>query len=184
MSLKPHPRILIRKTILERLKTDVDLGGRWFVSRSVPLWNEELPCGLLYTPNEPARDSAAVRPKLIRRELRVVVQVLREFDPESQEILDEYFDSRCWEIEKSVFKDFNLGIDFVEGVNLVNTIPFTVSVEGDNKYASCEISFDVVYIFEAWDEGLMLDEFLRFDSLYVKPSGDPNAEDQVTIREA
>lgn len=181
-NIQPHPRRLIRDKIVALLRAGTDLAGKWHVSRSTVLWEQELPCGMVYFLTESAEDRGT-RPKTLTRTLQIGVEVIREMDSEAV-AAEDWLDSRAYEIEKALLSSINLDLPFVEDITLTDTTPYTPDSTGDNIYWGIRLAFTVRYTFDAWDESLILDEFLRFDAEYKNENGQKLAEDNVTIRSA
>jgi len=177
---QPHPRIIIRNWIKELLKMNTDLGERWFNSRPNPIFLQELPCGLIYFTDEPA-DHENTAPRNYRRDLSLVTEVINRMESERENVLDDWLDSRAYEIENAMLADRFLGMKgFIQDTVLVRSEPTTIESEGDANIGSVRIFWNVIYRVDAGYTG-KLDEFLKFENKIEGTSGE-DAEDNVTIR--
>lgn len=178
---QPHPRRFIRAKMAQLLKAGTDLGQRWWVSRPNPLFLEELPCGLIYFTEEES-DHHKTAPRTYDRICHITTEVLHEEETDRDGSLDDYLDSRAWEIERAIQQHKFLQLDdFVQDVILRRTSPATVEFEGRADVASLRLFWDVEYSFDAFTPE-SLDEFLRFTSKLETVEPGAKAEDNVTIR--
>lgn len=182
-NLQPHVRIAIRSWIKELLKVNTDLGGRWFASRPNPMYFNEIPCGLIYFSDESA-DHRGTAPRNYQRTLSLTTEVLRKMDTERDNALDDWLDSRAFEIEQAMLSDRFLGLPgIVEDTVFTRSQPVTIESENtDQDIASIRLFFDVVYRTDVINNR-KLDEFLTFLNT-IKSVDGAEAEDDVTIREA
>ena len=179
---QPHPRRIIRAKIAELLRAGTDLGERWFVSRPEPAFMQEMPCGLIYFTEEESEHKKTA-PRTYVRTVHITTEVLHAEETERDGSLDDYLDSRAFEIERAIYQHKFLQLDdLVQNVELRRTVPVAVEMEGQENIASLRLFWDVEYIWDAFTaEGF--DEFLRFvDRIQtVRPGG--AIENSVTIRE-
>lgn len=181
-NLQPAARIAIRNRVKEILKPNTDLGGRWFCSRPKPLFVSELPCGLIYFTEE-AADHQNIVPRTYKRDLTLLTEVVHRMDSDRENALDDFLDSRAYEIESTLLQDRFLGLPgLVEDTVLVRSEALNIDVGGDADIASVRIFWTITYRTEAFYNG-RLDEFLRFITDYNPVSG-ADAQDNVRIREA
>lgn len=179
---QPHPRRIIRERIAELLKAGTDIpADRWFISRPEPAFLAELPCGLIYFTEEESEHKKTA-PRTYVRTLHVTTEVLHSEETDRPGSLDDYLDSRAFEIERALYCRKFLGLDeIVQNVELRRTSPIAVEMEGHADIASIRLFWDIEYVWDAFTpEGF--DEFLRFvDSIQT---GSPGASisDSVTIR--
>lgn len=182
---QPHPRRIIRNQVKLILKENTDLAGRWFCSRPNPLYVNELPCGLIYFPEEEA-DARNTRPISYRRKLLLTTEVQQREESTIENDLDDYLDSRAFEIEVAMMQDKFLYLgekQFIEKVCLVRTQCVQIDYSGDSNIASIRLFWEITYNTDSWLPA-ELDEFLRFNSEYIAQIGDgARAEDHVIIRE-
>lgn len=180
--IQPHARIVIRNVVKKLLKTNTDLGGRWFCSRPKPVFLNEIPCGLIYFSDESA-DHQNVVPRSYKRTVNLLTEVVHRLEAERDNALDDFLDSRAFEIEAAMLHDRYLGLHgLVEDCVFVRTETMNIEVGGDEDIASLRIFWTIVYRTDAFYTG-NLDEFLRFVSDYGTVDG-ASARDDVTIREA
>lgn len=178
--IQPHARIVIRNAVKELLKTNTDLGGRWFCSRPKAIFLSEVPCGLIYFTDEDA-DHGGTAPRNYKRMLTLTTEVLHRLETERENSLDDFLDSRAYEIEAAMMHDRFLGLPgIVEDCILSRSETINIDIGGDEDIASLRIFWTVVYRTDAFYSG-DLDEFLRFDSDYNLTDG-ADARDEVTIR--
>lgn len=181
-NIQPAARIAIRNRIKELLVPNTDLGGRWFCSRPKPVFVNEVPCGLIYF-SEEAADHQNTAPRSYLRTLTLATEVLHRLDSERDNALDDFLDSRSFEIESTLLQDRFIGLKgLVEDTVLVRTEATNVDAGGDQDIASLKIYWNIQYRTDAFYQG-SLDEFLRFITDYNTTDG-ASARDEVTIREA
>lgn len=180
MSIKqhsqPHPRILIRNTIKSKMKGCVDIGERVENSRPNPVWLNEVPILLIYYVDEGA-DAQDRRPPIYKRELDIVCEVLQR----QVNNVDDYLDSRAFEIEYAMENEDFLNLVYVEGVDLVGTTPYTYKADGNEFIESVKVRYKITY---KWIPEIVVDvkEFLMFENKIETTEG-AEATDLVTIRE-
>lgn len=172
---QPHKRKEIRKKITELLKGWVDIGGKVYSSRPNAAWLNEVPLALVYYNSEGA-DSQNTAPKKYKKSLMISIQVLARFEKE----IEDYLDSRAYEIEAALGDDKFLGIDYVEDVDLIKTTPVSIDDTGNENIEAVILNFEVTYRHRAEVIG-SLDEFLSFNSDIDTPDGQ-KTEDIVEIR--
>jgi len=180
-NIQPHARIVIRNRAKELLKENTDIGGRWFCSRPKPVFLSELPCGLIYFSEEDA-DHQNIVPRNYKRTLTLLTEVVHRLEAERDNALDDFLDSRSFEIEAAMFSDRYLGLEgIVEDTVLSRTETMNIEVGGDEDIASLRLFWSITYRTEAFYTG-SLDEFLRFITDYETVRG-AEVRDEVTIRE-
>jgi len=181
---QPHPRKVIRNKVKDLLKVNTDLGGRVFCSRPDPIWLNETPCCLIYFTDEPA--TTDTNPKLYTRSLSLVTEVLQREDTERENSVDDFLDSRAFEIEMVFGDDQHIGLyPIVENNFLRRTQPLDIDGQGEKDAASIRLYWDIIYKTDSFSLQ-SLDEFLRFQAEYeagVIEDVKAEAEDDVTIRE-
>lgn len=179
-NIQPHVRIVIRNAVKVLLKDNTDLGGRWFCSRPKPVFLNELPAGLIYFTEEDA-DHQNIVPRNYKRDLTLITEVVHRLDSVRDDALDDFLDSRSFEIEAAMFHDRYLGLDgIVEDTVLSRTETLNIEASGDMDIASLRIFWTITYRTDAFYSG-RLDEFLRFITDYETVQG-ATARDEVTIR--
>lgn len=179
--IQPSPRIVIRNKAKELLKENVDVAERVFCSRPKPLFLTELPACLIYFTNEEA-DDGDTRPREYEKKLMLVTEVVHRLESVRDNALDDFLDSRAWEIEQTFFADRFMGLKgLVNDITLKSTEALNIQIEGDADIASERLVWEIQYYQEAFNNG-ELDEFLKFITEY-KPTNNADAEDNVTIRE-
>lgn len=179
-NIQPHARIAIRNAVKELLKDNTDLAGRWFCSRPKAVFVNELPCGLIYFTEEPADHQNTV-PRSYKRSLNLITEVVHRLESERDNALDDFLDSRAFEIEAAMMNDRYLGLTgIVEDTVLSRTEVMNIEITGDQDIASLRIFWEITYRTDAFHGG-DLNEFLRFITDYEATDG-ATARDEVTIR--
>lgn len=178
---QPHPRIIIRNKMLSLLKAGTDLAERWWISRPNPVYLSELPCGLIYFTEEESDHNKTI-PRTYVRTCHVTTELLQVEETEREGSVDDFLDSRAFEVERAMsqFKFLQLD-DLVQDVMLRRTSPVTVEDEGETAAASLRLYWDIQYVHDAFTPE-SLDEFLRFTSKLETVEPGAKAEDNVTIR--
>jgi hypothetical protein len=145
------------------------------------MWLEELPCGLIYFTDETA-DAAKTVPRSYLRTLNLTTEVLINDDSDTENIADDYLDSRAYEIEHTIFQDRFLQLkELVQDTRLTRTVPTILKFEGENDIASIRLFWEIDYYTDGFSPAI-LDEFLNFMAMYETTLGTEN-QDIVTIRE-
>lgn len=181
-NLQPHERIAIRNWVKLLMKANTDLGERWFASRPNPMYFNEVPCGLIYFSDESA-DHGNTAPRNYKRELSLTIEVMHQMDSERDNALDDWLDSRAYEVERAMLADRFLGLQgIVEDCALVRTQPVTIESEGTAQdVGSIRLFFDITY-HTGFANNQKLDEFLKFINKIETTDG-AESQDNVTIRE-
>jgi len=182
-NLQPHVRIAIRNWIKELMKVNTDLGGRWFASRPNPVYFNEVPCGLIYFSDQ-GSDHENTAPRNYKHTLALTIEVMHNMDSERDNALDDWLDSRAWEVEVAMLSDRFLGLPgIIEDTVLSRTQPVTIESEGSAQdIGSIRLFFDITYRCD-YQNNAKLDEFLKFVNKLETKDG-AEAEDIVTIRSA
>ena len=181
---QPHYRKLIRNRAKQLLR-DPDTGikmnsSQVYCSRPLPVFLTELPVCLIYFTEEGA-DHKSSAPRYYERELTLVTEVLHNIETERENALDDYLDSRAFEIERALTTDKFLGLEgIVQDCVLTRTEVINLNFEGERTAASLRIFWNVKYVTQHGFVGA-LDEFLKFNAKYNLGIG-AEAEDMVTIR--
>jgi len=182
---QPHPRKIIRNQVKKLMRENTLMSQKWFCSRPHPLFLQEIPCGLIYFIDE-NNDVKDTRPKTYYRTLNLVTEVQIRQETEIENDMDDWLDSRSFEIEAAMMNDRFLGLgdrNFVQDVSLSRTQCVQIQYEGDADVASLRMFWEITYQTQSWNP-LSLDEFLRFNAEYIGQVGNgARAEDHVTIRE-
>lgn len=197
---QPHVRRLIRHQIRALVKKYTDLSGRVFLGRPDPIWISEQPCALVYFSDEVAEDLNTA-PQRFLRTLQVTVDVLQGQRPdltsdiegtippmltgEGDDELDDWMDSRAFEIEYAILHDMYLELgesktEWLQKVTLVRSQPLLMVFEGDQKIGALRVQFNIEYETDSDLYGT-LDEFLRFNS-EIKTTLDAVIDCHATIR--
>lgn len=173
---QPHPRKLIRDKVTNLMKFYVDIDERVFNSRPNPIWLQEVPVMLVYYVDEEA-DSQDRRPPIYKRELDIVCEVLQR----QVNNVDEYLDSRAFEIEYAMEAYDFLDLIFVERVDLIRTQPTTINASGNEFIESVKVYHKITY---KWIPEVVVDikEFLKFENK-IRTTEGAEATDLVTIRQ-
>jgi len=178
---QPHPRILIRNRVKELLIANVDVAERVYCSRPKAVFLTELPVILIYIPSEDsAHESSA--PRNYVRKLTLNVEILHALESDRPNALDDYLDSRAFEIENSLLQDRFIGLQgLVEDCEMTGTENVNMAVDGDMDIASSRVVFQITYRTNSFYQGT-LDEFLRYQS-DIETTDGAVIEDHTTIRE-
>lgn len=179
---QPHARIVIRNKVKELLKASVDVAGRVFCSRPKSVFLTELPCVLIYfnEENESAESSA---PRIYKRDLTLVIELVHSLESERDNALDDFLDSRAFEVEAIMLQDRFIGLrGIVEDCQFTRTENMNIEIDGADDIASTKLMFSITYRTDAFYGG-RLDEFLKFLTDYNEPNGLTLAQDSVVIRE-
>jgi hypothetical protein len=180
-NMQPHVRIVIRNRVKELLKENTDLGGKWFCSRPKSIFQQEVPCGLIYFQDE-ISDFGNITPRNYKRTITLLTEVVHQLETDRENAVDDFLDSRAFEIEASMMYDRFLGLPgIVEDCLLMRTEPTNISMEGSIDIATLRIHWNVIYRTDAFYEG-EIDEFLKYTADYNLVDG-AEAMDNVTIRE-
>lgn len=187
---QPHRRRIIRHQVRQLIRQWVDIAtDKVFISRPNPVFVNEVPCILIYFTEEPV-DKKNSAPTRYVRDLNLVVEVMfrdrMNITEDEDHEIDDFLDSRAFEIEFALLHERYLGFDpeeysWLHDVDLGTTIPATLVFEGDQRIAALRVMFNIKYETE-YDESIRIDEFLNFTSKYETTIG-AEAEDRVTIRE-
>lgn len=178
---QPHLRKLIRNRVRELLKSGVMINERVYCSRPLPIFLDELPICLVYFTNEDAEHKNTA-PRSYTRKLTLVVEVLHNIGETERETgMDDFLDSRAFEIEFALCEDRFLGLPgIVQDTVMLRTEPINLGFEGNMTCASIRTFWEITYVSDFNYQGI-LDEFLRFNTKYNSLNG-AQAEDMVTIR--
>lgn len=163
------------------MKEGTDLAQRWFCSRPTPAFIEEMPCGLIYFTDEIAEHENSA-PRRYVRTLLLTTEVLHMMEPEREVHIDDWMDSRAFEIEAAFLADRNMGLpELVQDSRLVRTQPTQLSIEGEMDVASIRLFWEIVWAHDNYNTS-QLTEFLRFTAEH-RTTGGATAVDDVHIRE-
>jgi len=178
---QPHPRIAIRRWVKQLLKVNTDMGGRWYMTRPDPVWLEELPVGLIYLTDETA-DHQNTNPRNYLRSCSIVTEIIHRMDSERENALDDWLDSRAYEVECAMLADRFLGQKgIIEDVILLRTQPVRIEIEGaDSDISSLRIFWEIKYR-TGFSTNEKLDEFFSFLNKIEGTQGEDGSDD-VTIR--
>jgi hypothetical protein len=184
-TLQPHGRIAIRNKVKLLLRAATALGEKWFCSRPNEIWLEECPCGLIYFTEERAATENSA-PRYYNRTLTLLTEILQYEDTERENSIDDYLDSRAYEVEAVLMMDKQLGLkDLVSDCRLLQTQAIGVpDPSGEKSIAAVRLTWEIDYTMN--DYGVVsLDEFLRFNDKTnsVAPDG-ANIESSTVIRVA
>lgn len=162
------------------MKANMDIGGKVYPSRPLPIFFQELPICLVYFTTEQG-DFEMTAPRIYKRRLEIVTEVVQQIETEREMGLDDYLDSRAYEIEHALLDDRFLGLrEFVQDTVMERTEVINLSSDGGITAASLRIFWVVTYVDSFHYEG-NLDEFLKFQAKYKATNG-AEAEDLKTIR--
>ncbi len=183
-TIQPHGRIAIRRAVAELMVQAVDLPeDKWFISRPNALFVEETPCGLIYFTEETAEDNESA-PRYYTRNLNLVIDLLQYADSEAEYNVEEWLDSRAYEVEAAFSADRQLGLPkLVQDSKLQQTELVNVPEDSGNKKVSAvRLLWLVEYVMPDYGS-VSLEEFLRFqhDIQSNSPQG-ANIDALTTIR--
>ncbi len=185
---QPHCRIVIRRWIKELMIVNTDINrDNWHLSRPDPVFLEESGSGFIYFNDEPA-DHQGTAPRNYLRTTQIVIQPTRRMDSERPQALEDWLDSRAFEIEGSMLADRFLGQkallgkkNFIEDTVLVRTQPAEIIIDGaDSHHSSIGLFFNIMWR-SAYATTATLEEFLSFINDIQGTEGE-DAIDNVTIR--
>lgn len=180
---QPALRKLIRLKVKELLLNKTDLADHWSISRPKNIWELEMPCGLIYFTNEDS-DHEKTSPRTYKRILTLNTEVLIQDEQETVEI-DDYLDSRSFEIESILMYDRFMGFGNkgpVEDISLIRTVPTVIKADGQQDVAAIRLFWEIVYRTDSWNDDTLV-EFLKFYNDISTTIG-AKSSDHVTIREA
>ena len=182
---QPHPRRIIRDQVKSLLLQNTLMSEKWFCSRPHPMFLQGMPCGLIYFTEE-NNDVKGTRPKTYDRTLMLTTDVQIRQETEITNDMDDWLDSRAFEIEAAMMNDRFLGLGdrgIVQDVMLLRTQCVQIKYEGDADVASLRLFWEILYKTDSWNPQ-SLEEFLRFNAKYIGQIGTgAEAEDHITIRE-
>lgn len=177
---QPHCRIAIRNWVKALMKVNTDVGNRWYASRPNPIFLDELPCGLVYFTDEPA-DHQKTAPRNYKRDLSLVVEVVNRLESERENELDDWLDSRAYEVENAMLSDRFLGQKgLIEDTVLTRTQPTTIEDEGDADIGTLRLFFTISYRTGFHYKG-KIEEFLKYTADIEGTEGE-NISSNTTIR--
>jgi len=172
-TIQPHGRISIRNRIKELLRSATSLNEKWFCSRPSELWLQECPCGLIYFTEEPANSEDSA-PRYYKRTLTLLTEILQYEDTDRENSVDDYLDSRAYEVEAVLTADRYLGLkDLVQDCRLVRTQAVGIpDASGEKQVAVVRMTWEIDYTMQDYGT-ISLDEFLRFQHKIQseKPAG-------------
>jgi hypothetical protein len=148
----------IRDAVVEGLKLERTAAGeRVYGNRTRPVWKDTLPVLLVFTREERA-ELFQVSPKVYRRTLEVVVDLVAEDQGQSDDAVDDRLDALAEEVERFFFRDSRLGLgafgpEFeLEDTRLesVQLVAFDRELHGaERPIAGQRITWSVRYLQEA-----------------------------------
>lgn len=138
---QPAYRRKIRLKLKELLSANVDV-QRIFMSRPNKAFLKEVPLGLIYFTDDTAKHEER-KPREYIRTLLVSIQFLIRW--ENNEQVDDWLDSREFEVINAIEVDRFLGLDFVEDSWLVGSNPSTITDEGNENIEAITINYAIEY---------------------------------------
>ena len=163
-NFQPHCRIAIRRWIKQLMIVNTDIKKEnWFLSRPDPMFDQEAPFGLIYF-NDEGADTQDLSPRNYLRTTQIVIQPARRMDTIEPQDLEDWLDSRAYEIEIAMLTDRFLGQkDFIEDTVLVRTQPAQLKIENaDAHHSSIGIFFNIMWRSSFGLGAQTLDEFFSF----------------------
>jgi hypothetical protein len=186
---QPHKRRVLRHRIRQLIEQYVDISpDNIFLSKPHPLFVNQVPAILIYMENEEV-ELYNRAPEIYKRSVTINIDVLqrdRQDIRENTYDLDDYLDSRAYEIEFALLHERFLGFpeeekySWIDNVQLHDTNLMSIIFEGDQRLLSLRMHFVIDY-FEDFSIYGSLDEFLRFDVEY-ETTNNAQARDHVEIR--
>jgi len=178
-----------RQDIRDRIKSILDTAAltginNWFNSRGVPLYQAELPIGLIYITEEEAdnKDSA---PRYYNRIARVRIEIISV----ANENFDNFLDDKAKEVEDLFFEKWTLstdakienGLAFVQDFVLAAT-RMAMEEEGDNLISSLIMEWLCEYITQApRSDAALLDDLKTVNVEYDLPGVGETKDAEDTI---
>lgn len=186
-----HERKFIRDRAVDLLKTGIpvigsdpqeymalDVAGRVFPNRPEAVFESEIPCALVYFVGEAVREVSAAR-DVIYRQLEINVDLAHEL----RAGIDDELDRLAWQTEIIMLADATMGLDYVNWIELRNTLPYQPNTDGEQRRGITRLTFAVDYWTEVYVPGT-LGAFLSFGKEVVAQIGDGAvSEIDQTIRE-
>lgn len=170
---QPHLRIAIRYKVKDLMMQFVDIGGRVFCSRPNAAWLSQVPLLLIYFSDEESDDKKS-SPKIYTKTVNLIFEILQRQEND----VDDYLDSRAFEVEHAMEIPKCLDLECVQDVTQRRTIPTTIADEGNENVASLKVHFEVEYLFEPFSN-ITLDEFLTFKSKIMTVGGAESTDDVI-----
>lgn len=152
----------IREKVVSILNNKTDAGNRVFATQARPVWQEQLPCILVYTPSDSREIDSTPRRYRVTMDLRIEVVA------QASDGLDDILDALGSQVEYQMAQDFTLG-DLVENARHEAT-EMTIDKDGDNLIGSLVFSFGCVYYVSSVRDPLFLNELRRVDTEWF-PNG-------------
>jgi hypothetical protein len=157
---RDHQRKIIRDAVQALLKGKTGAEDRVFKSRIVPFTRLQLPAITVYARSEPVDpDSARSAPRVLQRNLHLVIEVADELT----EGIDDALDALCLEIEQVMDPDPTFG-DTANDSILANT-EIEISEDGKRPIGVAVMTYAVTYFTDAPDErDLVRDDLKTVDA--------------------
>lgn len=134
-----HQRKLIRKAVIQRLKdANTACGQRVFGNRARQIFQNELPCLLVYTQKEPVEISVQ-GPREYKRSLQVAVEIVAKADDD----LDDSIDDIAEQVEAAIFTDETFG-DLASDTILGDT-DIDIIDDGEKPIGAAKILLTIPY---------------------------------------
>lgn len=169
-TIQPHGRIAIRNRIKELLRAATALGDKWYCSRPHEIWLEQCPCGLVYFTDERANSENSA-PRYYNRTLTLLTEILQYEDTERENSIDDYLDSRAYEVEAVLTMDRYLGLkELVNDSRLIQTQAIGIpEAGGDKTIGAVRLTWEIDYTMPDYYT-VSVDEFLRFQHKVSSPA--------------
>jgi hypothetical protein len=156
-----HPRIAIRKYLIELLKDKIDIGNRVIAGRPNPFNIRNLPCLAVYfTIDSPAITSGDIYiPKIYERTLTINIDIICEqpTDPDNDLLIDDELDIFAGQIEAYLHEDrfFSRKLSsytgnfrdpgLINGLNLSDTTPYNIETGGERLIGAQNMQINLIY---------------------------------------
>jgi hypothetical protein len=156
----------IREKVVSILHNKTDAGTRVFPTQVRPVWLNQLPCILVYTPSDSRVLDSTPRRYKVTMDLRIEVVA------QANDYLDDILDALGSQVEYQMAQDFTLG-DLVENA-LHEATEMTIDKDGDSLLGSLVFNFGCVYYVSSVRDPLFLSELRRLDTDW-RPNGATSA---------
>lgn len=173
-------RKLIREAVIQRLKdANTRVSDRVFGNRVRPIFQQEVPCIVVYTKSDNAEISNE-SPREYKRTLSIVLELVSKSDEE--ETLDGYLDEFCSEVETAIFQEETFS-GLVSDTILGDT-EIDILVDGEKPIGAAKINLVMPY-YEHLPSGPAspFDDFETANVVYDLESvgSQTEAEDEITL---
>ena len=135
-------RIEIRKALQELLRDKLNINGKVYANRVIPMQAGDLPVVLIYPESEESTILRKDPYRTLRRDLRITIQIIAT-DSEVESLSD-CLDNFASEIEKAIEGSNRLG-NIVHDINIDN-LEAAYRGEGQKPEGSLSLNYNVTYV--------------------------------------